>query len=628
MGKPFSRSLATTNRASVTWLAQIVMLICVGPLAAGAVPADDLAKLPPASGRPIEFVRDVQPIFAGSCYGCHGEQKQKSGLRLDVKGIAFKGGEDGPVIVPGRGAESLLVQLVAGLDPDRVMPPKGERLSPEKIGILRAWIDQGANWPEGVDKAIMADKADHWAYKPLTRPSAPQAADPKWAQWPRNPVDQFVLSKLLEKGLMPSPEADRRTLIRRVTLDLTGLPPSPKEVDDFVADPDPNAYDTLVDRLLASPRYGECWARHWLDCVHYGDTHGYDKDKPRPNAWPYRDYVIRAFNEDKPYARFIREQLAGDWFYPGTADGITALGFIAAGPFDYVGQMELRDGTIDKAITRNLDRDDMVAVTMNTFVSSTAQCARCHDHKFDPIKQEDYYSLQADFAGVDRADRAYDPDPAVARKRQELTQQIASAKARAEEIEKRAAATAGPELAALRAKLESARHATPIEEKPEFGYHSAISAVQATVKWVQVDLGRPTPIDHVILVGAHDTFNGIGDGFGFPVRYKLEAANDPNFAGDVTTIADRTAADVPNPGVRPRRFDAGGKSARFVRLTATKLAPRQGDYILALGEMMVLTADGGNVAEGRPVNSLDSIEALPRWSRKNLVDGYYHGESL
>jgi cytochrome c553 len=575
--------------------------------------------------RPIDFVRDVQPIFAGSCYGCHGTQKQKAGLRLDVKGVALQGGDDGPVIVPGKGADSLLVRLVAGLDRDRVMPPRGQRLSPDQIAILRAWIDQGAPWPGGVDKPSVIDQAVHWAYKPLTRPTPPLVADPKWARWPCNPIDQFVLGKLLEKGLTPSPEADRGTLIRRVTFDLTGLPPSTGEVGAFLADPDPGAYDKLVDRLLSSPRYGECWARHWLDCVHYGDTHGYDKDKPRPNAWPYRDYVIGAFNQDKPYARFIREQLAGDWFYPGTTDGITALGFIAAGPFDYVGQVELRDGTIDKAVTRNLDRDDMVAVTMNTFDSMTAQCARCHDHKFDPIKQEDYYSLQAVFAAVDRADRPFDPDPAVARQRYDLTRQAAAAEASLRELEKRAESSAGPELAALNARLSSARGAAPAEERPAFGYHSGISASPSTVKWVQVDLGRPTPIDQVVLVGAHDTFNGIGAGFGFPVRYRIEIADDPDFRRDVATIADRTACDVANPGVQPQRFGVGGKAARFVRLTATRLAPRRGDYILALGEMMVLTADGVNVAGGRPVSALDSIEALPRWSRKNLVDGYYYG---
>ena len=255
--------------------------------------------------------------------------------------------------------------------------------------------------------------ADHWAYQPLSNPPVPPAGTVKWPDHVHNPIDGFILAKLADLGLSRSPEAPRPVLIRRVYFDLTGLPPTPDEVDTFVHDPGPQAYEKLVDRLLASARYGECWARHWLDVVHYGDSHGYDKDKPRPNAWPYRDYVIRAFNEDKPYSRFVKEQLAGDYFYPGTTDGIVALGFIAAGPFDFVGQIELREGTLDKTITRNLDRDDMVTSTMNTFVSTTAQCARCHDHKFDPISQKDYYSLQAVFAGVDRADRPYDPDPSI-----------------------------------------------------------------------------------------------------------------------------------------------------------------------------------------------------------------------
>jgi hypothetical protein len=227
----------------------------------------------------------------------------------------------------------------------------------------------------------------------------------------RNPIDAFILHRLEKQGMKPSPEADRRTLIRRLSFDLLGLPPTPAEIDAFIHDRSPDAYERLVERLLASPRYGERWARHWLDVVHYGDTHGYDKDKLRPNAWPYRDYVIRAFNEDRPYSRFVKEQLAGDVFYPDTPDGIVGLGFLAAGPWDFVGHVELREGTLDKQITRNLDRDDMVATTMNTFASMTVQCARCHDHKFDPITQENYYSLQAVFAAVDRADRPYRADP-------------------------------------------------------------------------------------------------------------------------------------------------------------------------------------------------------------------------
>lgn len=257
----------------------------------------------------------------------------------------------------------------------------------------------------GACSARAAEKTDLWSLKPIASVAVPQLGD----EWVRNSVDAFVLAKLHEKGLKPSAEADRRTLIRRLSFDLLGLPPTPEEVDAFVADGRPDAYERLVDRMLASPRYGERWARYWLDVVHYGDTHGYDKDKPRPNAWPYRDYVIRAFNEDKPYVRFVEEQIAGDKLYPGAADGVVALGFLAAGPWDYVGHVELREGTLDKTITRNLDRDDMVSVTMNTFVSLTAQCARCHNHKFDPITQEDYYSLQACFAAVDRADRPYAP---------------------------------------------------------------------------------------------------------------------------------------------------------------------------------------------------------------------------
>ena len=214
-----------------------------------------------------------------------------------------------------------------------------------------------------------------------------------------------MLTKLNENGLSPSPEADRRTLARRLHFDLIGLPPTPEHVRQFETDPDPLAYEKLVDRLLASPQYGERWARHWLDVVHFGESHGYDKDKIRPHAWPYRDYVIRAFNQDKPYTRFVQEQIAGDALFPGEPDSIVALGFIAAGPWDYVGHAELPITKTDGLIARYNDRDDMVMTAMSTFQSLTVHCARCHDHKFDPITQRDYYGLQAIFAGVDRANR-------------------------------------------------------------------------------------------------------------------------------------------------------------------------------------------------------------------------------
>jgi hypothetical protein len=255
-----------------------------------------------------------------------------------------------------------------------------------------------------------------------------------------------------------SPEADRRTLIRRLYFDLLGLPPPPEDVDAFAANNDPLAYEKLVDRLLDSPHFGERWARHWLDVVHYGETHGYDKDKPRPNAWPYRDYVIRAFNADKPYGRFVQEQVAGDVLFAGAADGVEALGFIAAGPWDFIGHAEVPETKIDGLVARHLDRDDMVSNTMNTFVSLTVHCAQCHNHKFDPISQEDYYSLQAVFAALDRADRPYDLDPLVTRQRAALA-------AREQALNRRKTTLGvGGHATNARRKQELAEIATGIEE--------------------------------------------------------------------------------------------------------------------------------------------------------------------
>src|SRR5205823_1809073 len=238
-----------------------------------------------------------------------------------------------------------------------------------------AWIDQGAPWPDD-GRSASAATTSWWSLRPLVRP-APPALRPDEAAWVRNPIDAFILARLRDRRLRPSPEADRRTLIRRLSFDLLGLPPAPDEVETFVADPEPAAYEKLVERFLASPAYGERWARHWLDIVHYGETHGYDKDKPRPNAWPYRDYVIRAFNADKPYGRFVEEQLAGEVLYPETRDGIEALGFIAAGPWDFIGHAELPESKIDGKIARHLDRDDMVGNAINSFMSLTVQCAQC-----------------------------------------------------------------------------------------------------------------------------------------------------------------------------------------------------------------------------------------------------------
>ncbi|HEX4645396.1 MAG TPA: DUF1549 domain-containing protein, partial [Verrucomicrobiae bacterium] len=452
-----------------------------------------------------------------------------------------------------------------------------------------------------------------WAVQPLAMPAIPET-DLRG----NSSIDAFIQAKLKEKGLAPSPEANRRTLIRRLTFDLHGLPPTPEEVDAFIADESADAYEKLVDRLLASPRYGERWGRHWLDVAHYGETHGYDKDSRRTNSWPYRDYVIKSFNEDKPYGRFIQEQLAGDVLFPEEPDGIVATGFIVAGPWDKVGQVELKEGTMDKKITRLLDRDDMVANTMSTFCSLTVHCARCHNHKFDPISQKDYYGLQAVFAGIDRADRPYDPDKNVLNARLTLTQEE-----RVEEKELaglqtiRAQVSSGKirnldaEVTSLAGRISSSAQLSNAVPSLTRGYHSGLAYSPYETKWVQVDLGRQFALDEIILVAAltnlttHAVTESAGRNptngsfthspssilnpqsiasFGFPRRFKIEVSDDPQF-NHAETVADETTADFPDPGATPYIARKPGMSGRYIRITATRLwrdGPKTNDWLFAL----------------------------------------------
>ena len=599
-------------------------------LGAGAVFAADQAvvdvsKLPPPATLKIDFARDIQALFEANCYKCHGPEKQKSEFRLDVKAAALKGGDHGQDIIPGRSAESPLIHYVAGLVEDMRMPPKGPPLDARQISLLRAWIDQGADWPENAAGAAkLKSKADYWVFKPATRPSVPQPRDQRW---PRNAVDDFVLARLEREGLRPAREADRVTLIRRLYFDMLGLPPTPADVRRFVNDHRRNAYESLVDELLASPHYGERWGRHWLDVVHYGESHGYDKDKPRLNAWPYRDYVIRAFNLDKPYSRFVREQLAGDVLFPDDPDGVVATGFIAAGPWDYVGHVELPESKTDGLIARYNDRDDMVMTTMSTFQSLTVHCARCHDHKFDPITQADYYSLQAVLAGVDRAERPFDSDPRVFRARKQLQSERRAALARLKQLDAVVAKVSSPEIDRLDARakaLEQELASLPKAgaagaDSPSNGYHSEIVDQPNVEKWVQVDFGRIAPIDQIVLIPARPTDFADSPGFGFPARYRVEVSEDAEFSHPVA-IARHLDADVPNPGDTAISLPAAGRKARCVRVTATRLWERTNDYVFALAELRALSA-GENVAEGATVTALDSIEA-GRWAKRFLVDGY------
>lgn len=360
--------------------------------------AATVADLPPAATGPVDFVRDIQPIFQQACLKCHGPEKQKGGFRLDVKAAALKGGDsDTPSIVPGDSAGSPLIQYVAQIDPDIKMPPQGAPLSSEQVGLLRAWIDRGAVWPDSASAQSEDPLKTHWAFQPVRRPAVPtiEGGSPTSI---RQPIDAFIAAKLAETRLVLAPEADKRTLVRRLYLVLHGLPPTPEEVAAFVADDRPEAYEELVDRLLDSPRYGERWARHWLDIMAFGETDGFEVNTPRDNAWPYRDYVIRALNADKPYPEFIKDQLVGD----ATGED-AATGFIVAKAALLPGQTGRDIESI--RLARQDQLNDMVLNAGSTFLGLTIHCARCHDHKFDPISQRDYYAMTAIFAGVRHGER-------------------------------------------------------------------------------------------------------------------------------------------------------------------------------------------------------------------------------
>jgi len=378
------------------------------------------AELPPPAARTVDFVKDVQPILAARCYECHGEKKQKADLRWDVKSSAFKGGEHGAPITPGQSAESLVIQLVAGLKGAEMrMPAKGDALTAEQVGILRAWIDQGAQWPDGASAKVV-DPKEHWAFKAPRRPEVPGIANrqsPIAKQQSRsaNPIDAFVVARLEKEGLRLSSEADRTTLVRRLKLDLLGLPPTPAEVDEFVADKSADAYEKLVERLLASPHYGERWGRHWLDAARYADSNGFEKDRER-SIWPYRDWVISALNRDLPFDQFTVEQLAGDLLPNPTLEQKVATGFLRNSMLNQEGGIEPEQFRTEAMI----DRMDAVG---RTWLGLTIACAQCHNHKYDPIAQREYYQLYA-FLNNDDEPFLEVPTPEQQKKRDELRAKI------------------------------------------------------------------------------------------------------------------------------------------------------------------------------------------------------------
>ena len=348
------------------------------------------AALVPAAARAQDtrhFEARVRPLLAEKCFKCHGPDRQRSDLRLDTADGFKKGGASGtPLVTPGRPDDSLLLRAVRHTDGVEKMPPDG-KLTATQVADLATWVKAGAPFPAAVTKAPAADPAKHWAFRPVVRPDVTKGA---------NPIDTFVRARLAAAGLTSAPPAERRTLIRRATFDLTGLPPTPAEVEAFLKDTSPDAFVTVVDRLLASPAYGERWGRHWLDIARYADSNGLDENVAHGTVWRYRDYVVRSLNTDKPYDQFLREQLAGDLLPAATpaarAEQLVATGFLSLGP-KVLAEVDEKRMELDIV-------DEQIDTVGRTVLGLTLGCARCHDHKFDPIEQADYYGLAGVFVST------------------------------------------------------------------------------------------------------------------------------------------------------------------------------------------------------------------------------------
>ena len=580
------------------------------------------------SGSVPDFEAEVAPILEANCLSCHNASDAEGDLNLESRERAMKHPD---AIVPGKAAESYLMEMVSGPDPE--MPENGDPLSEDEVLKLERWIDAGAKWPEGRQ---LADKKprnlDWWSLKPILSQAVPENGA-------GHPVDAFLNEMLAKNGLSRTGSADPRTLFRRLSYDLTGLPPDPQSIDAFVqayqaaADQDERnrAWEREVDRILASPEFGEKWAQHWLDIARFAETHGYDKDKLRPNAWPYRDYVIRSLNLDKPYGRFVKEQVAGDVLYPGEPDGIIGLGFLAAGPWDFIGHYEVGEAKRDGQIAKHLDRDEMVSTVFNVFQSTTVQCAQCHTHKFDPIKMEDYYRLHAVFAGVDREDRVFEGlSPEQLEERNVLIKEINTLKKEQLEIGARIDRQITAKLSGIDRRINEIKEIYGTGDSPKYGFQAKPDLKENTEKWIQVDLGKPTNMAQIRIMPAYDKEHKVKEGYGFPIRHRVEGSNDPGFKDGVRLLSDSGGTDQPNPGIDTVLVDVGPPSMRYIRVTATKLPPRlpfKSDYVFALGEIEALDAFGKtNFALGKPVTTSDQIADSENWRPEYLVDGIYFKE--
>lgn len=555
------------------------------PLGGAPLPADSIALIrawieqgapgiAAAKKQAIEFARDIQPIFEANCYTCHSGPQPKAQLRLDRGAAALKGGMSGAVIQPGNSGSSRLIHRVSGMGGEPRMPFGRKPLSDDQIALLKLWIDQGAKWPDSAQTAG-GEVTKHWAYVPPVRPKVPAVRNKDWV---RNPMDAFILERLEKEGLKPSPEASREKLIRRVSLDLIGLPPTPKEIDDFIRDERPDAYERLVDRLLASPHYGERWARPWLDLARYGDTNGYEADSRR-SIWKYRDWVIAALNRDMPFDEFTIEQLAGDLLPDATVEQKIATGFNRNSLFN-------EEGGVDKDEEFWVDQVDRVNTTTTVWLGSTVACAQCHNHKFDPFTQKEYYQFLAFFNNVEYKEKDFG-DTSHKYVEPELALPTPDQQVRRDELQKR--------IDALEAKLKTQ---TPELDAEQGQWETAMKALESSWAALEVSSARSLagtkldrqPDESWLASGenpATDTYviEGRASGQQSVTSVRIEAVPDPS---------------LPRGG--PGRDVYGNFSLTSVRLESGEKQP----IAVALAK-----ADDGHVkkAKDKPETGLWTIDA-------------------
>ncbi len=508
---PLPSLLVATALSAVGWLVE-------NPLYCRA------AEAQAARETAVDFVRDIQPILADRCHACHGEDAQEGQLRLDARAIVLHGGVSGPALVQGDSERSLLLQRVTSSDDDLRMPPDDEPLTAEQVELLRRWIAAGAPWPAGAGPDIQPQET-HWAYLPPQRPALPRVQDPSWV---RTPIDAFILRKLDSAGLRPAPRAERARLLRRLSLDLIGIPPTVAEVDAFLADDRPDAYDRVVDRLLASPQYGVRWARPWLDAARYADSNGYQADQYR-NVWPYRDWVIRAMNDDMPFDQFTLEQLAGDLLPAATISQKIATGFARLTTCNVEAGVDPEENRVNQII-------DRVNTTGTVWLGTTMECAQCHNHKYDPFTQQDYYQLFAYFNNTPlevegngvtynfvgpkmdlplAADQQAQREELIARRRQLTTVRDAA-------IEKR---LSGDAMQRWEQAVASARATAPTWHVMEIeSFTSSGGASHAILEDQSVLVGGPSPDKDTYTVVVKSGVSGI-------TGFKLETLTDPSLPG-------------------------------------------------------------------------------------------------